>query len=46
MIHALLGLDRMPGADAADALAVAVCHAHQRRMRVRVKESAAVAGSR
>ena len=46
MIHALLGLDKVPGADAADALAVAVCHAHQRRLRVRVSESAALAGSR
>lgn len=46
MIHALLGLDGMPGADAADALAVAVCHAHQRQLRLRVSESAALAGSR
>lgn len=45
MIHALLGLDRIPGADAADALAVALCHAHQRRTRARVGESAALAGS-
>jgi len=46
MIHALLGLDRAPGADAADALAVAVCHAHQRRIRERLRQSAALAGSR
>jgi crossover junction endodeoxyribonuclease RuvC len=28
MVQRLLGLDRAPGADAADALACAICHAH------------------
>ena len=46
MMHTLLGLDRLPGADAADALAVAVCHAHQRRIRVRLRESTADAAAR
>jgi crossover junction endodeoxyribonuclease RuvC len=32
MIRALLALSELPGADAADALAVAVCHAHARRL--------------
>src|SRR5512138_758593 len=29
MVRALLGLDRVPSRDAADALAVAICHAHR-----------------
>ena len=32
MVVALLGLERRPGADAADALAVALCHAQTRRL--------------
>ena len=32
MIRTLLALGELPGADAADALAVAVCHAHARRL--------------
>ena len=34
MIRSLLALAELPGADAADALAVAVCHAHARRLHV------------
>ena len=29
MVRAILGLDRLPAADEADALAVALCHSHQ-----------------
>ena len=32
MVVALLGLDRSPAEDAADALAAALCHSHQRRI--------------
>jgi crossover junction endodeoxyribonuclease RuvC len=32
MVTTLLRLERRPGADAADALAVALCHAHSRRL--------------
>jgi crossover junction endodeoxyribonuclease RuvC len=32
MVTVLLGLDRAPAADAADALAAALCHGHQRRL--------------
>jgi len=41
MIRVLLALSELPGADAADALAVAVCHAHTRRL-----HAAAQAGCR
>lgn len=41
MVAALLQLDKVPSADAADALAAAICHGHQRRLRSRL-----VAGSR
>jgi crossover junction endodeoxyribonuclease RuvC len=34
MMRALLALGELPGADAADALAVAVCHLHARRLGV------------
>ncbi|MEN8183123.1 MAG: crossover junction endodeoxyribonuclease RuvC [Myxococcota bacterium] len=33
MVGRLLGLDRRPGQDAADALAAAICHAHAGRLR-------------
>lgn len=32
MVRMLLGLERTPGPDAADALAVAICHAHSGRL--------------
>jgi crossover junction endodeoxyribonuclease RuvC len=41
MVRRLLGLDRAPASDAADALAVAIRHAHSGRL-----ESAGVVGSR
>ncbi len=34
MVVALLGLERRPAADAADALAVALCHAQSRRLEI------------
>lgn len=40
MVKSLLGLPRVPAADAADALAIALCHAHSRDM----KRHAASAG--
>ena len=43
MVKVLLGLDAVPQADAADALAVALCHGHTRRTRARI---AAAAGDR
>jgi crossover junction endodeoxyribonuclease RuvC len=42
MVRALLELDRLPGADAADALAAAICHAHMREGLARI----ALAGGR
>ena len=33
MVTVLLGLDRAPAPDAADALAAALCHGHQRRLK-------------
>jgi crossover junction endodeoxyribonuclease RuvC len=32
MVRTLLGLNRVPSSDAADALAVAICHANQFRI--------------
>jgi crossover junction endodeoxyribonuclease RuvC len=34
MVGVILGLDRRPGGDAADALAIALCHAHGRATRL------------
>ena len=36
MVQRLLGLDRAPASDAADALAVAICHGAQSRARARI----------
>lgn len=36
MVRRLLGLDREPGVDAADALAAALCHGHRRRLQSRL----------
>jgi crossover junction endodeoxyribonuclease RuvC len=41
MVTALLQLERRPGADAADALAVALCHAQTRRLAALLASSAA-----
>lgn len=41
MVTALLQLERRPGADAADALAVALCHAQTRRLAALLANSAA-----
>ena len=43
MVTAMLELDGVPAADAADALAVALCHGHQQRVQGRLQ--AALAGS-
>jgi crossover junction endodeoxyribonuclease RuvC len=43
MVTVLLGLDRVPAADAADALAAALCHSHQRRLRASLDERSAIA---
>ena len=40
MVVELLGLDAVPAADAADALATALCDGHQRRLRSRLAEPA------
>lgn len=37
MVKMLLGLDRVPAQDAADALAIALCHAHSRPMHARAR---------
>ncbi len=37
MIRLLLGLEEMPGSDAADALAAAICHANERKAQLRFK---------
>lgn len=39
MVQALLGLDRKPQADAADALAIALCHAHMNQSVLRLARS-------
>jgi crossover junction endodeoxyribonuclease RuvC len=47
MVAALLGLERRPAADAADALAVALCHAQSRRLEaLRAASLAPRAGAR
>ncbi len=46
MVVSLLGLDRAPAPDAADALAVALCHGHQRRLRRELGRSATLASLR
>ncbi len=46
MIAALLGLERPPAADAADALAAAICHGHHRRLQGRLSAGAGLAGYR
>jgi crossover junction endodeoxyribonuclease RuvC len=47
MVAALLGLERRPAADAADALAVALCHAQSRRLEaLRAASVAPRAGTR
>lgn len=45
MVVALLKLDSLPAADAADALAAALCHGHQRRMLRQLGRHAALADS-
>jgi crossover junction endodeoxyribonuclease RuvC len=45
MIRALLALAELPGADAADALAVAVCHAHARRVALLAQQATPLAGA-
>ena len=40
MVTALLGLDREPAQDAADALAIALCHFHTRSTRQRIRTRA------
>ena len=42
MVVELLGLDNVPAADAADALATALCDGHQRRLRGRLEATALV----
>ena len=46
MVVALLSLDRLPAADAADALAAALCHGHQRRIRRALDAQTALASAR
>ena len=41
MVRALLGLNQVPSADAADALAIAICHLHTRESEQRVGVAAA-----
>jgi len=44
MVRAILGLDSLPGSDAADALAAAICHAQRRQLETRI--GGAVRGAR
>jgi len=37
MVKMLLGLDKVPAQDAADALAIALCHAHTRPMHAKAR---------
>jgi crossover junction endodeoxyribonuclease RuvC len=46
MVQRLLGLDRAPASDAADALACAICHAHSRTLLAAVARRGAAAGRR
>jgi crossover junction endodeoxyribonuclease RuvC len=46
MIASLLGLERPPAADAADALAAAICHGHHRRLKGRLAAGAELASFR
>ena len=46
MVQALLGLDRKPQADAADALAIALCHAHMNQSVLRLTRSGGKAGGK
>jgi crossover junction endodeoxyribonuclease RuvC len=46
MVRHLLKLDRVPQADAADALAIAICHAHMRLSLIRMAGATAVRGRR
>jgi crossover junction endodeoxyribonuclease RuvC len=46
MVRYLLKLDRVPQADAADALAIAICHAHMRLSLARMAGATAVRGRR
>lgn len=41
MVKSLLGLEKVPSQDAADALAIALCHAHSRGMKRRAAEQGA-----
>jgi crossover junction endodeoxyribonuclease RuvC len=44
MVQRLLGLDRAPASDAADALACAICHAHSRTLLAAVARGGAATG--
>ena len=44
MVQRLLGLDRAPASDAADALACAICHAHSRTLLAAVARGGAAPG--
>ena len=46
MVRYLLKLDKVPQADAADALAIAICHAHMRLSLARIAGATAVRGRR
>lgn len=46
MVVSLLGLDRTPAEDAADALAAALCHGHQRRILNQLSSQATLANQR
>lgn len=46
MVVRLLGLEKTPAADAADALALAICHAHQRTSLMRLASVTGMRGGR
>ena len=46
MVKMLLGLDKVPAQDAADALAIALCHAHTRPMHAQARAALDKANAR